>query len=362
MEKFTSTMIDAYFYMSPSFKQHKDVIENISIDYPFCSMNTNLIEDRFHFNDHKNSILFLLVDSMNAAERQINSLKVNKPVFVLLLGNSQEVVKITDKAWYFQTTEEALSETIRDCLLRIPLLNAFRDCVKSIKAGNKITKELKLISCIEPVVTIFVDKEIEMGRSVRITTEHKPADAELPSLVYKINDPKIANCDGLSIYGLHEGTCRLEVYIKGAMQPFFTKELNVYKRNRITTLLISDESLTLGEGDKKALGIDYYPENADNAHTISWSSSDERIAMVNQEGRVLALREGTCRIICTAENVSAQCIVTIKPYLKDIETNLYLYEEDILYMNPLEQLPIVISCIPENCIDGDIVMESSDGL
>lgn len=357
---YKKSVIDALFFVGTSFQDSLKDICSLDINNCFCSVRVSTMDERFQYDDGDKSVLFLLVDSIEDGKRQLQYTNMNKPAFVLTIGDERKILDITESGWFIQTTQNMLFETIFDCFLQIPLLIIFRKCVKSIKGGNKVSKELRLITCVQPLVNITVGKEVEVGKSIRISADLKPEVGDVPKLVFQIRNSQVASCDGLAVYGIKEGICTLEVFKSGSKQPFFTKEIRVYKRNRITKLLLSEDSMILGVNDTKHLNLDYYPTDADNINTITWKSSDENVATIDIHGNITTAGIGSCRLICTAENVSAQCMCTVKPYLSDIEMDLQLDENDMLSMMPLQEITIFINCIPKDCIDGIVTLESSD--
>ena len=212
---------------------------------------------------------------------------------------------------------------------------------------------------IEPIVNIGVADKVETGKSVKIGVELDPPIGAIPDLVYKISNQTIASCNGFCVFGKQEGMTSLEVYHKGDKKPFFTKDIRIYKRNRITKLILSDDTLVLGTGDRKRIHCDFFPRNADNVQTITWKSSDEKIAKVDSRGSVIAVGVGNCRLICMAEQVSAQCICTVKPYLQEIFFEFEL-ENDVLTLEPMDEFVLGIKTCPDNCVDDNLFITSSD--
>ena len=212
---------------------------------------------------------------------------------------------------------------------------------------------------IEPLINVNYNLPVEVGKSNRVSVSLSPPIGKTPKLVFKVRNDKIASCDGMAIYGRNAGSTVLEIYKSGEKLPFAKKEIKVIKRNRITNILLSDDSLLLGEGDRASIKSDYAPVDADNTNEIKWKSTDDSVVSVDSMGRLLAKSTGDCRIICTAENVSAQCICQVKPYLNEIiiETPL---EENVLHMLPLQEETLLLKTIPDNSIDGQITVDTSD--
>ena len=81
----------------------------------------------------------------------------------------------------------------------------------------------------------------------------------------------------------------------------------------VTSIELSETSLTLDLGESKTLTATVLPEDADN-RTLIWSSSDEAVATVNGVGLVTAVAKGSCTITCSANDgsgVYAECQVTV---------------------------------------------------
>ena len=355
---YTKTIIDATFLLTPKTQEHMEDILTIDVNNLFCSVRISTIGSRAKYEESETGFLFLILDSDESVEDYVEKQQTQKPIFVISLGGIAGLYAVTDHAWYYGASNDTLFNTIFSCLLQVPLLLAFRRCIGSIQS-LATDLELAKISSVEPLIIIDVDNSIELGKSTKISVTLDPPTSQPPKLIYKIVNQNVASCDGLCVFGKQEGTANLELYRIGDSKPFVVKEITVYKRNRIKSLILSDDSLLLGIGDKKRIKLDYAPTDADNAHTIAWKSSDKRVACINKSGEVTAMSEGTCRIICTAENASAQCICTVKPYLRDISLGIEL-EDGVLYLEPLSEITLQVTKIPSDCVDGEITVISSN--
>lgn len=359
IKTFKTSVIDAGFYISADFRDCTEDIQSINIQNLFCKVRVRIINQNNTYVDTDDSVLFILAETCNSGNQIVSKLSLSKPAFLIVPGEDQEILSIQENAWIMQTPKTSLLETIFNCFLSVPLLTAFRNCAHSISGGNKIKKDIKRICAVEPEIDIAVAKEVEVGRSTRISISTDPSSSVIPKLVFKIQNQKVATCDGLSVYGICEGTCILEVYRIGSQFPFFSQSIKVFKRNRITKIILSDDNLVLGVSDQKKITLSYFPADADNITSITWKSSNPDIVSVDSNGHLQAIRCGCCRIICTAGNVSAQCICTVKPYLKDIK---FLFDliDGVLYMKPMQDYPLAFELDPIDCIDGLITITSSN--
>lgn len=87
--------------------------------------------------------------------------------------------------------------------------------------------------------------------------------------------------------------------------------LNV-KKIFVESISLAPDQWSGEEGESFKIEANVSPENAYDK-TLLWSSSDEAVAKVDQEGNVLVLKDGICIITATASDgsdISAECIIT----------------------------------------------------
>jgi len=80
----------------------------------------------------------------------------------------------------------------------------------------------------------------------------------------------------------------------------------------VKEIKLSETSLALKNGETRTLTATVLPENATNK-TFSWSSSDAKVATVNESGKITAIKEGTCTIEAITPDglIKAQCQVVV---------------------------------------------------
>lgn len=99
-----------------------------------------------------------------------------------------------------------------------------------------------------------------------------------------------------------------------------TAQNGVSGQSTVTVNPICVESITLNKsgeelsvGDKLQLEASFLPENA-SIKNVTWSSTNEAVAMVNETGLVYAVGTGACKITATANDGSGKtssCIVNV---------------------------------------------------
>lgn len=82
----------------------------------------------------------------------------------------------------------------------------------------------------------------------------------------------------------------------------------------IETITMNETDCTLSVGDKKQLSVTVTPQDA-SIKDMQWSTSDDKVAMVDQSGLVTAVGSGVAQITATAKDgsgKSASCVVTVE--------------------------------------------------
>ncbi|MDE6522521.1 MAG: Ig-like domain-containing protein, partial [Muribaculaceae bacterium] len=126
----------------------------------------------------------------------------------------------------------------------------------------------------------------------------------------------------------------------------------------VTSVTLSTHSLSLTEGETATLSATIAPEDATDK-TVTWTSSDEAVATVSEDGVVTAVKGGTATITATSANgKTADCTVTVAANIISVEsieisnTELRLTEGDTA--------TLTATIAPENATDKTVIWTSSD--
>ncbi|MBQ8681321.1 MAG: Ig-like domain-containing protein [Bacilli bacterium] len=135
---------------------------------------------------------------------------------------------------------------------------------------------------------------------------------------WKSNNPAIATVDSTGlITGIGGGTTTITVSAKDGT----TRSLNVSVSVPVSGISLSSTSLSLEKGKKASLKATISPSDATNKGVV-WSSSNSKVATVDQNGNVVAVSAGTA--IITAKladgSVKAEASVEVKDFLGLVDT------------------------------------------
>ena len=90
-----------------------------------------------------------------------------------------------------------------------------------------------------------------------------------------------------------------------------TKTFNVIVKEPATSFTVTPTEVTIMRGDTTKLTTTVEPSNATDK--ITWSSSDESIATVAEDGTVTGVKIGTTTIIAKCGEFVQECAVTVEP-------------------------------------------------
>lgn len=127
-----------------------------------------------------------------------------------------------------------------------------------------------------------------------------------------------------------------------------------------TSLTLSTSSVTFEEAEQ-FFGITYTREPADCNEEVVFSSDNESIATVNQQGKIVAVNAGSAVITARCGTQTASCLVTCDFKIIEEEQppaeELRLNNEDMTFFSPGEQFSLSVKNAPE---DAAITYSSSD--
>ncbi|MBQ9950341.1 MAG: leucine-rich repeat protein, partial [Clostridia bacterium] len=168
------------------------------------------------------------------------------------------------------------------------------------------------------VTGVTLDKTeatLEIGETVQLIATVIPEDATNKNVTWKSSDESIATVDenGL-VTAISAGTVTITVTTENKG---FTAncEVTVFDSTvSVTGVTLDKTEATLEIGETVQLIATVTPEDATNKN-VTWKSSDESIATVDENGLVTAISAGTVTITVTTEDggFTANCEVTVNP-------------------------------------------------
>ena len=187
------------------------------------------------------------------------------------------------------------------------------------------------------------------------------------TFTYKSSDETVATVDenGL-VTPLKAGTATITVTAKAVVtinggMPVLTKTATAKCTVTVTDIAIPATNIaldaydkTMSVGDKAKLTATVTP--ADSTDKVVWTSSNEKVAAVDENGNVTALAAGTTKILATAGTVSAECTVTVEA-VKVTEVKL---DKTAVSLKAGEAAQLTATVLPDNAADKTVTWTSSN--
>lgn len=192
--------------------------------------------------------------------------------------------------------------------------------ITGIKGGNTIvtlTSADGKFSAKCPVTVNQPLKAIKMDDIALETNGHtsetvaytlEPADTTEDDVTLSVADESIAKLEGNKLVAVSDGTTKIT-----ATSGIVKTSAKVTVGKAIESITLDSNEGVLTVGNSVTITATITPDNATNA-TVNWTSSDEKVATVDSNGKVTAVAAGNATITATSESdgdVSADYALTV---------------------------------------------------
>ena len=191
--------------------------------------------------------------------------------------------------------------------------------VKTLVAAASVLLAIGVASCTKevPVSGITLDKnsvDLAVGSSVTLVATVTPSDATSPDVLWASSNEAVATVDGGVVTAKGEGSATITASAGG-----FSATCTVNVAVPVSGVSLDVTSAKIAIGDELKLTATVSPDNA-TSKRVTWSSSDEAVATVNESGIVKGVARGQVTITVTTQDGghSATCA------LKVVQTAVYV--------------------------------------
>ena len=188
-----------------------------------------------------------------------------------------------------------------------------------VRAGQVDYSDMKTqdqyfyIECNTVDVTLYPENmELTIGESRALQYKFSPSTSQPTATVsFTSSNPKVAEVDFAgNVYAVSTGSATIT-----AKTNFATTATCQVKVSPIhaTSIALNHDALTLYAGEKATLTATVMPGNA-TEKSVSWASSDDKVAKVSQKGEVTAVGTGRAQVTATTKDgskLTAACNVTV---------------------------------------------------
>ena len=198
----------------------------------------------------------------------------------------------------------------------------------------------------------YENYDMEIGETVKLSASPIPGNFVGASYSWMSSVPSVATVDNEGkVTALALGTTSIMVETTPGE---YTAICTVSVGKKATSISLKPTSLKLYKGESEKLDFSVSPSDATSR--IYWTSSNEKVAVVNSGGVVTAVGSGSATItMYTTNNLKKTCKVTVISTLEEI-----LFDIDEVVLKKGEELRINVTYIPADATNKTLKWTSSD--
>ena len=199
------------------------------------------------------------------------------------------------------------------------------------------------------------DVNVDLNGTITLSPTFVPAYASNKTVSWSSSNTGVATVSSKGVVsGKKAGTAVITCTGAGGVKA----TCNVHVVNPATGITLSEKTLTLAAGSTQKLSAKVTPDNATDK-TVSWSSSDDKVATVSASGEVTAVAGGKCTITATTKDGGYSDSVTITVTKMVAVTGIYIADNNISMLAG-NTYAISAQIFPSNASNKNIIWESSD--
>ena len=182
--------------------------------------------------------------------------------------------------------------------------------------GSGVTATCKVTVTPKLVTSVTLDQSeltIERTYTAQLSATITPEDADNRTVSWTSDNEEVATVDenGL-VTAVSAGEANITATAVDGSGVTATCKVTVTPK-LVTSVILDESELTIEKNFTEQLTATVAPDDADNL-SLTWTSDNEEVATVDENGLVTAVGEGTATITATANDgsgVSASCVVTV---------------------------------------------------
>ena len=198
----------------------------------------------------------------------------------------------------------------------------------------------------------FASEEItlEKGTTGNVVATVSPEDTT-SSLVWESSDESVATVaeDGV-VTAVDKGTAVITAKADGV-----TASYTVNVTIPLKSIAVNGTVSTLKKGTTTQLTVTYDPDDTTDVKGVTWTSSNEAVAAVNEDGVVTAIADGVTTITATVGNLTATYEITVE----EVKLTSITLDQTALTMNKKEEATLTVGYVPANTTDDTTVVWTS---
>ncbi len=213
-----------------------------------------------------------------------------------------------------------------------------------------------------PVTGVTLDKdrlELAQGKNTQLKATVLPENATNKNVTWTSSNESIVTVDqNGNVKAISEGTATITATTNDGGYKDFC-DVIVTNNVSVTGVTLDKDKLELVEGDSAQLLATVLPANATNKN-VTWSSTNESAATVDQDGNVKAVNEASTLISVTTDDGGYIAICLVNVTEKIIPVAGVTLNETKLELVEGESAQLTATVLPEDATNKNVAWSSSD--
>ena len=298
----------------------------------------------------KNSIIYKSYVILNESSKELN---VGEE-FTLIATTVPQNIVVQNVTW---TSSNENVATVTNGIVKAK--GEGTTIIKAISNNNAAICTIKVVNNNAEVQSISLDKEIiniDVGSSQKINVIFNPTNAANKKVTWSSTDNNIVTVDNGTIKAKKVGTATIIATANNGLKAQATVTVTEKGAVKVKTINLSQKNVTMYIGESITLNAAISPANATNK-TITWATSDDNIASVNN-GYVVANKVGTVTITAlTSNGIKDTCTITVRSR-NDEAQSIVINSNENMYVG--DNLTLKATILPANVANKTINWSSSD--
>ncbi len=211
-----------------------------------------------------------------------------------------------------------------------------------------ILAEVMEMSELNKCLTLDVtEAPLAPNETLALTATLLPEDATNPTLTWTSSNEKVATVDEYGVVtAVADGEATITVSTTDGSNLSASCKVTVKSNVLATSLTLNAAEASLAPDETLTLTATLLPEDATNP-TLTWTSSNEKVATVDEYGVVTAVADGEATITVNTtdgSDLSATCVVTVETREAEGDVtdydNMIYFEDATVFVNTTVTLPL----------------------
>lgn len=289
----------------------------------------------------------------------VTSVTLNKTSVSMNIGDQQELIATvkpadaTNQSVIWVSSDDKIASVDNIGVVTANAKGSAIITVSTVDGNYTGTCKVTVIQPATSIVLNYTELTVKTGRTKSISATVLPSDTNNKTVSWSSSNTSVAK---VSSYGTITGVSKGTAVITARTHNGLTAQCKVTVVQSVTSVSLNKTSLVLEPEETEQLSAAVKPADAFD-QSVSWKSSDESIATVDEKGLVKAKDYGMCTITVMTNdgNYTAECTVKVVKAVKSISLEDQWIQ---IKMGQSEKLSYTI--LPEDADDKSVTWSTSN--